>query len=190
MSPSFLMAGSKNISGNLNFNKGIYIEGGYFTARRSDFKDIYESKLSTGISFDYKKSSKFGFGARIYLNYHNREQVKLNLYSISVVPYVFYNMGHIGKFHFVIGTGTGIGYRKVRFTYGTNQLGETIDVSFSDSDIDLLGVVLTGFDFSIKPRYVVGFRAYFDYFYTGDPTTGAFGDTGGFHLMGRFGYLL
>jgi hypothetical protein len=49
---------------------------------------------------------------------------------------------------------------------------------------------MLGLDLRLSSHAMFGVRTYFDYYPFGDPTMGDFGDTGGFHLMGRIGFRL
>lgn len=188
--PVLTSAQEKPQTNDILFQRMLYIEGGYFTARRGDFRELYNSKITPAISLEFRKNRKFGYGVRLNFNYFDQDEAGLKIINLAAVPFINYSFNWFKNPRFVIGLGNGISYRRITISNLTSEVGAPLDLSISETEFSLLGLAMTGFDIAVSGRTALGFRVYFDYFYTGDPKLGDLGDTGGFHFMGRIGYRL
>lgn len=188
--PVLTYAETNSQSNTLLLRQMLYFEGGYFTARRGDFRDIYDTKLTPALVFEKRKNDKFGYGGRLNFNYFDNDDASLKIISFAATPFASYSVSMTDNMCFVIGLGNGISYRRITISNLTDYTGTPLDLSKSRNEFGLLGMVLSGFDLAVSRKTALGVRAYFDYFYTGDPTLGDLGDTGGLHIMGRIGFSL
>ena len=71
--PVLTSAQEKPQTNDILFQRMLYIEGGYFIARRGDFRELYNSKITPAISLEFRKNRKFGYGVRLNFNYFDQD---------------------------------------------------------------------------------------------------------------------
>ncbi len=97
------------------------------------------------------------------------------------------------RLRLVLGGGIGIDVRAVRVTWRlTDSWGDRYygNDRLTTTEVSPVAVLLLGADLPEVKPVSVGVHVYFDHHFMGDTSRGAFGDTGGLHLMGSLGYWL
>lgn len=176
----------------LSYKKTITFEGRYFKARRSSFSDLYGDTYTLSIDFEKRYSNKHGMGYRLNFTRPASDLLEINLYNISIAPYITYTVSEKQNPRIFVGSGIGISYHRLNANIvRRDPSGQDLGIlSISQNKISMFFIISQGIDFKASKNTILGFRLYYDYHMSGDPTRGDFGDTGGFHLMGRLGFIL
>ena len=145
-----------------------------------------------GLEYENRYNRKLGLGFRLNYNKPASDKLNMGIRNISFAPYITYSLGELQNPRVFVSSGVGMSFR--RLTAKLLRTDENMNVlgilPISLNKLSLFSIVSIGLDFLISKKVIIGFRSYLDYHLGEDPTRGAFGDTGGFHFMGRFGFLL
>ena len=181
---------------NLRPKTVLSFEGSYFKPRRTDFKELYGSRVKVvGARLDmpFRKRTSLGIRARFFRMSEIDSLVFTNI-SLGLLLKRAFPENEVTDF-FLAG-GFQIEYRRVGFSTLEQQSGFGFPIpskSFNQWGISPSIVVEGGMDIwilgEIKLSPYVGFH-YFPYFLFSDPTTGDFGDTGGFMFSASLGFRL
>jgi hypothetical protein len=170
----------------------VDLEFGYFTARRETFRQLYGSDLSYAVSVQRSIIGRFDLSLRAeYIPLaENGPTLKYRVGSLT--PMLLYALPRQAGLQPVIGAGLGLTKRRVLATaIAVDELGDPQgEVTVIQTEWNVCIVTTAGLDIDVSERLILGARTYFDYFPSGDPTAGDFGDTGGFHFVGRLGFKL
>ena len=167
-------------------------EIGYFTARRQMFRELYGSFLNYAVSYQRPIAGRFDLSLRAEFIRLAENGPALKYWVGSLTPMLFYPLPRQAGLQPVIGAGLGLSHRRVIVTaVAVDAFGEPYgEITATQKAWEVCAVATFGLDVDVSERLVLGAHTYFDYFPSGDPTVGDFGDTGGFHFVGRLGFKL
>lgn len=174
----------------------LSFEGSYFKPRRTDFKELYGSRVKVvGARLDmpFRKRTSLGIRARFFRMSEIDSLVFTNI-SLGLLMKRTFPENEVTDFY--LAGGFQIEYRRVGFSTRERQSGFGFVIPsefFTQWGISPSLAVEGGVDIWIlgemKLSPYVGFH-YFPYFLFSDPTTGDFGDTGGFMYSVSVGFRL
>ena len=171
----------------------ISAEGGYFTARREMFRELYGSYLNYALGFERQHQGAWGWGIRVeFIRLKKRKLANLRYWTIALSPIVTYRLTHLVGFQPVVGAGIGVSYRNITyFGYRVDPWGQPVGgLAATQTELSVFTILTSGADINLSQKVVLGARTYFDYYPLGDPSTGDFGDTGGFHFVARLAFRI
>ena len=167
----------------------IDLEFGYFTCRRQTFREIYGSYFDYGLNFQHHINSRLSWNLRTeFIRLHEKGSA-VKYWSLSETSMIIYALSDRKTLVPVIGGGIGLTLRNVVASLvRIGASGESIgEVTATQKELSAVLVAMTGLDLHVSDAVVFGGRFYFDYHPLGDPSTGDFGDTGGYHFTFRLG---
>ena len=174
----------------------LSFEGSYFNPRRTDFKELYGSRVKVvGARLDIplKKKTSLSIKGRYFRMTEIDSLVFTNI-SLGLLLKRTFPENEITNFY--LASGVQIEYRRVGFSTRDQQSGFGYIIkgrSFAQWGIAPSVAVEGGVDIwilnGLKISPNVGFH-YFPYFLFGDPSIGNFGDTGGFMFSASLGFRL
>jgi hypothetical protein len=166
----------------------VDLEFGYFTCRRQMFREIYGSYFDYGLNFQHRINNRLSWSVRTeFIRLHEQESV-VKYWSLSETPMLIYTLADRSTFVPIAGGGIGLTFRNVVASLNRVADGEVYgEVTATQRELSVNIMAMTGIDVDLSQTFVLGGRFYFDYHPLGDPSTGDFGDTGGYHFTFRLG---
>lgn len=161
----------------------IDLEIGYFTCRRQMFREIYGGYLDYGLNFQHRINNRLSWGLRTeFIRLHEKGS-SVKYWTLSETPMIIYALSDQAAITPVVGGGIGLTLRNIVGSMVRYSGGVTV----TQRELSAAVVAMAGIDLRLSKSLILGGRAYFDYHPLGDPSTGAFGDTGGYHFTFRLG---
>ena len=170
----------------------LSLEGSYFKPRRAEFKELYGNEFPVvGIRLDLPISKKNSVGIRgRYLRMHEIDSLVFTNFSMGLLIKRVFPENEITDFY--LAGGIQMEFRKVVATLSVrNVSGQVVGTrSFRQQEFALSLNIEGGIDIWVLSRIKLSPHVGFIYFPFGDPTTGDFGDTGGFMFSASLGFRL
>lgn len=171
----------------------LSLEGSYFNPRRTDFKELYGSRVKVvGARLDIplKKKTSLSIKGR-YFRMSEIDSLVFTNISLGLLLKRTFPENEITDFY--LAGGVQIEYRRVGFSTRDQESGFGYIIkgqSFAQWGIAPSVAVEGGVDIWILNGLKIFPNVGFNYFPFGDPTRGDFGDTGGFMYSASVGFRL
>lgn len=167
----------------------LSFEGSYFSPRRDEFKELYGKEFPVvGVRLDIPlmKETSLSIKGR-YLRMSEIDSLVFTNISLGLL--LKRTLPENDFTDFYLAGGIQIEYRRVGFTPPI-MVNSFQSPSFAQWEIAPSVAVEGGIDLWILSGFKISPSVGFHYFPFGDPTTGDFGDTGGFMFSASLGFRL
>lgn len=167
----------------------ISIEGAYFHPRRQDFRDLYGKgfqAIGARVDSRLRSTSWISFKGRFV---KMSEYDEFNFMNASVAVLFKKTVEQESNIYLYGALGPGFDYRRINYHVQTGS-GFYSDSTLSQSEWSPSIIVEAGLDLWLTTGIKFSPQVDFTYFPFGDPTTGDFGDTGGFYLGLGIGFKI
>jgi opacity protein-like surface antigen len=167
-----------------DFQNAVTVRGGYFTAARAGFQDLYGDQFNGLIQYDQYMSEKYGFGVDAGFVILKRSDFPIKYRNFYFSPHALYRFVRSSGFNLYGSAGLGLNFRRISidfvFTdeFGNPQGSDTYNQNDFGPSVNL-GL---GAEIMVSPQVFISPRVMFDFIYDSSPDKGDFGNTGGFNF--------
>lgn len=186
-----LYAGNILAQSSAEYQNSVTVRGGYFTAARAGFQDLYGDEFNGLVQFNQYWSEKFGYGLDAGFLILKRSDFPLKYSNVYLSPHVLCRFISSSGFNLDASAGLGLNFRQISLvdiiftdeygnpvgtdTYAVNDFGPSVNLGL-------------GAEIMVSPQLFISPRVLFDFIYDSSPETGNFGNTGGCNFTVGFGY--
>jgi len=170
-------------------NSVFSVEGAFFHPRRGDFRDIYGQgfpALSARVDVPFKNTTWVCLKGRFV---KMSEFDDLDYLNASLGVLLKKDIEQESNLNFYAAIGPQLDYRRISYLVQSGGASYN-DSTLSQTEWSPSIAAEAGLDLWINSGFKISPHVDFTYFPFGDPTTGDFGDTGGFYFVLGMGFRL